>query len=219
MTAAGSQGKFITFEGGEGAGKSTQVRLLARALEAKGLDVVETREPGGSPGAEEIRRLLVSGSVGRWEPLSEALLHYAARREHLAARILPALARGQWVISDRFADSTMAYQGYGQGLDRGLIAELHRLVVGDFAPDLTVILDLPVEQGLRRAGQRDGDDGAETRYERMDRAVHDRLREGFLEIARLAPERCTVIDATGDEAVVHAAVRRCLDARFGLALT
>ncbi len=218
MTAAGSRGKFITFEGGEGAGKSTQVSLLARALEEKGLEVVETREPGGSPGAEEIRALLVSGAVGRWEPMTEALLHYAARREHLAKRVRPALAQGQWVISDRFADSTMAYQGYGQGLDRGLIADLHRLVVGDFAPDLTLILDLPVEQGLRRAARRDGDGGAETRYERMDRAVHERLRAGFLEIARLAPERCAVIDATGDEKAVHGAVRHCLDARFRLGL-
>jgi dTMP kinase len=147
-------GRFITFEGGEGAGKSTHVRLLAEALRAAGLSVVETREPGGSPGAEEIRELLVHGAVARWDPMSEALLHFAARRDHVTRVIAPALAAGDWVLSDRFADSTMAYQGYGHRLGREVIEQLYALAVGDLAPELTVILDLPVEDGLARAGSR-----------------------------------------------------------------
>ncbi|MEM7222364.1 MAG: dTMP kinase [Pseudomonadota bacterium] len=201
------RGKFITFEGGEGSGKSTQVALLAEHLRAQGRSVVETREPGGCPGAEEIRALLVSGDPGRWEPLSEALLHYAARRQHLSEVVWPALEDGSWVISDRFADSTLAYQGYGQGLAHREIETLYRLVVGARGPDLTLILDLPVEQGLARAE-------AVQRYERMDRAFHERLRQGFLEIAQGAPERCRVIDATGDVAQVRDAVRAAVEARW-----
>ena len=165
-------GHFITFEGGEGAGKSTQIKLLAKALRTLGYDVVETREPGGSPGAEQIRTLLVTGEVGRWSPMSEALLHYAARRNHVETTVMPALRAGQWVVSDRFADSTMAYQGYGHGMGRERIEQLHALALGPFKPDLTLILDLPVEAGLRRATA--GHDGAEDRYERMDRAFHER---------------------------------------------
>ena len=192
-------GKFITFEGGEGAGKSTHVARLAERLRAKGHEVTITREPGGTPGAEEIRALLVTGDAGRWTPLAEALLHYAAREDHLARVVRPALARGDWVICDRFADSTMAYQGYGHGLGPEPIDALYRLVVGDSGPDLTLILDLPVEQGLARIGDRDGD---EHRYESMDRGFHERMRRGFLDIAARAPERCVVIDAgSGIEAV------------------
>ncbi len=143
--------KFITFEGGEGAGKSTQIELLAAALARAGISVRTTREPGGSPGAEEIRRLLVTGPPNRWDAMTEALLHFAARRDHLRGVVLPDLEAGHWVLSDRFADSTMAYQGYGHGLGRGAIEALHALVVGDFAPDLTLILDLPVDLGLERA--------------------------------------------------------------------
>jgi dTMP kinase len=207
-----AKGRFITFEGGEGAGKSTQVRLLAAALRAAGREVVETREPGGSPGAEEIRELLVHGAVARWDIVSEALLHSAARREHLVNTVWPALEVGIWVVSDRFADSTMAYQGYGHELGPGPVEALHGLVAGDFQPDLTVILDLPVEQGLGRAGQRaSGGD----RYERMDRQFHERLRKGFLEIARLEPERCVVVDGAGTSEAVHAAVMAILSERLG----
>jgi len=199
----GCRGRFITLEGGEGSGKSTQARRLAAWLEAAVGEVVLTREPGGSPGAEQIRGLLVDGDVTRWDPVSEALLHFAARRDHLVTTILPALSRGAWVLSDRFADSTMAYQGYGHGVDRAALAELYRLCVGDLKPDLTLILDLPVEAGLGRAVRRAG---GEDRYERMDRAFHERLREGFLAIARSEPRRCAVIDASPDEDAVHAAI-------------
>ncbi|HET8727309.1 MAG TPA: dTMP kinase [Alphaproteobacteria bacterium] len=187
-----AQGRFITLEGGEGTGKSTQLRRLAEALTARGLDVVSTREPGGAPGAEEIRRLLVEGATDRWDAMTEALLHVAARRDHLRATVWPALDAGRWVLSDRFADSTVAYQGYGHGLDLNVISRLHDAAIGDFRPDLTLILDLPVEEGLRRAGQRRG---AEMRYERMDVDFHRRLRLGFLEIARTEPRRCAVVDA------------------------
>lgn len=187
------RGRFITLEGGEGAGKSTQIRLLADALRNDGLAVTTTREPGGSPGAERIRTLLVDGATDRWDAVSEALLHFAARRDHLVRTVWPALDRGDWVISDRFADSTMAYQGYGLGLGRALIENLYAQAVGDFRPDLTLILDLPVEQGLARADVRAA---GGTRYERMGVDFHRRLREGFLEIARREPDRCVVVDAT-----------------------
>ena len=207
-------GKLITFEGGEGAGKSTQVMRLAVRLRARGIDPVLTREPGGAPGAEEIRALLVQGSPGRWTPMTEALLHYAARAEHLEQTVRPALNQGRWVISDRFADSTLAYQGYGHGLGRALIEPLHRLVVGGLAPDLTLILDVPVPEGLKRAGTRTGN---ETRYEQMDMGFHERLRQGFLEIAAREPGRCAVIDASKNvdavEAQVWAAVESWLLAK------
>jgi len=197
------RGRFITLEGGEGSGKSTQTRRLASWLRGVVDDVVVTREPGGSPGAEQIRGLLVDGEVERWDPLTEALLHFAARRDHLEATILPALSRGAWVLSDRFADSTTAYQGYGHGVDRAALAELYRLCVGQLKPDLTLILDLPVEVGLQRAADRQA--GGD-RYERMDRGFHERVRLGYLEIALAEPERCIVIDASPDEDAVHAAI-------------
>lgn len=194
------RGRFITFEGGEGAGKSTQVRLLAEALRARGLTVVTTREPGGSPGAEVIRDILVRGDADRWDGLTEALLHYAARRDHLIRTIKPALANGAWVVCDRFNDSTLAYQGYGHGTDRQRLNALYAMVAEGLTPDLTLVLDLPVETGLARAGTRGGD---EDRYERMDGGFHDRLRQGFLEIAQAEPDRCTVIDAALDADTVH----------------
>ena len=205
-------GRFITFEGGEGAGKSTQLRLLADALRGAGIDVLATREPGGSQGAEDIRRLLVEGETGRWDAMTETLLHYAARRDHLVRTVWPALSAVRWVLSDRFADSTEAYQGRGHGLPRHAIEQLYQLVVGAFAPDLTLILDLPVEEGLRRAA---GRGGLEDRYERMGLEFHQRLRQGFLEIAKAQPRRCVVISAAAAAEEVHAAVLRVVRERFG----
>lgn len=187
------RGIFISFEGGEGAGKSTQARALAARLRAEGKTVLLTREPGGAPGAEEIRQLLVTGEPARWTPVTEILLHFAARSDHLARTVRPALERGEWVICDRFVDSTTAYQGYGQGVPLPDIEWLTRFVVGDDAPRLTFILDVPVETGLARAASRAG---AETRYERMDLSFHERLRSAFRAIADHDPARCRVIDAS-----------------------
>ncbi len=207
--------KFITFEGGEGAGKSTQIGLLAAALTAAGIPVQTTREPGGSPGAEQIRELLVTGAGDRWDAMTEALLHFAARREHLRRVVWPNLAAGQWVLSDRFADSTMAYQGYGHGLGRAPIEQLYDLVVGKFAPDLTLILDVPVALGLDRAlARRDGED----RYEGLDGAFHERLRQGFREIAEREPHRCVLIDGSGAVESVQAAIQACVAERLDVAL-
>jgi dTMP kinase len=198
-----TRGRFLTVEGGEGAGKSTQVGLLVAALGRAGIPTLRTREPGGAPGAEDIRKLLVEGEPGRWDAPSEALLMVAARRSHLTATVWPALAQGSWVVSDRFADSTLAYQGSAGGVPRADLEALHRLIAGDFVPDLTLILDLPVDLGLARAAQRAG---AETRFERKDRAFHEKLRQGFLDIAAREPARCVVIDATGDVDAVHQSV-------------
>ena len=210
-----TNGKFITLEGGEGAGKSTQTKLLAQALEGSGIGVLLTREPGGTLAAEEIRNFLVNGPIDRWTPASEALLLFAARLEHMENTIRPALNSDRWVVCDRFADSTMAYQGYGHRLGVDWIANLHRLTLGDFSPDLTIILDIPPEAGLARAGQRsDGED----RYERMDPAFHQRLRDGFLEIARRDPKRCAVVDATQDVNKVHDWIRTLIHRRLGVAV-
>ena len=211
-----TRGRFITLEGGEGAGKSTQIRLLADALAACGKDVVMTREPGGSKGAEEIRALLVSGETGRWGPVTEALLHTAARRDHLERTVWPALDAGSWVICDRFFDSTMAYQGYGLGLGRDLIGTLQITALGDFRPDLTLILDLPVEAGLARANARRG---GEDRYERMNLDFHRRLRDGFLDIARREPDRCAVIDAAHPVETVQAAILDAVTRRLGVTIS
>jgi len=201
-----AQGRFITFEGGEGAGKSTQVRRLAARLGA-GREVVATREPGGSPGAEAIRALLVQGEADRWSPVTETLLMYAARRDHIERVIAPALERGAWVVCDRFADSTRAYQGAAGGTDPALIRTLETAILGAVRPDLTLVLDLPVAEGLSRAGGR-GD--AEGRFESKGAAFHERLRQAFLDIAAAEPERCVVIDATRTpdevEALIWAAV-------------
>jgi len=205
-----TQGRFITFEGGEGAGKSTQLRRLAARL-APGREVVATREPGGSPGAESIRDLLVNGAADRWSPVTETLLMYAARRDHVERVITPALARGAWVVCDRFADSTRAYQGAAGGTDPLLISSLETYVLAGVRPDLTLILDLPTEAGLARAGGR-GD--AESRFESKGVAFHERLRAAFLDIARAEPDRCAVIDAAQDEDTVAAAVWEAVGARL-----
>ncbi|MDX2224512.1 MAG: dTMP kinase [Rhodospirillaceae bacterium] len=206
-------GFFITLEGGEGGGKSTQAKLLGQALQRHGRAVTLTREPGGSPGAEAIRALLVRGDANRWDGLTEALLHYAARRDHVECTVRPALAAGRVVISDRFADSTTAYQGYGHGLDLPAIASLHRLALGDFMPNLTFILDLTVEKGLLRAAQRGGNDN---RYETMGRDFHERLRQGFLAIAARDPARCVVVDADRSVEDIHRDLWTVVDKRLRL---
>jgi len=212
MTDHRPRGRFITLEGGEGAGKSTQIRRLADWLRSRGKGVVATREPGGAPGAEAIRTLLVTGATGRWQPVTEAMLHYAARHEHVATTILPALERGDWVLCDRFADSTVAYQGYGLGVDVAVLRDLHRLAVGPLTPDLTLVLDIPPAQGLGRTRLRPGD---EDRYERMDAGFHERLRLGFLDIAAAEPDRCAVIDATADADTVWRSIRSKVAERLG----
>jgi dTMP kinase len=209
------RGRFITLEGGEGAGKSTQARLLSAALEERGLETLTTREPGGAPGAEAIRGLLLDGEVGRWEPLTEAILHNAARHEHVVRTIAPALAGGCWVICDRFADSTVAYQGRGQGVADETLATLQRLAAGELVPDLTLVLDLPASAGQARIALRaEGEGRAANRYERMDVAFHERLRAGFQEIAAHEPGRCALIDASPDIAAVHDAIRRAVRERL-----
>ncbi len=209
-----TRGRLITLEGGEGCGKSTQARRLAQALRDRGHPVLLTREPGGAPGAEAIRALLVEGEPQRWDALTECLLHVAARRDHVERTVGPALERGDWVVSDRFSDSTMAYQGYGQRLGPDPVAALHRLALGTLRPDVTLILDLPAAEGLHRATRRPG---SESRYERMDPRFHERVRAGFLEIARREPERCAVIDAGPAEDTVAAAVLATLMDRIGSA--
>lgn len=188
----GRRGRFVSFEGGEGAGKSTQIRLLAERLRTSGQTVVMTREPGGSVGAEEIRNLIVTGDPQRWDATTEALLISAARRAHVTATIAPALAQGHWVLTDRFTDSTLAYQGYGHGLPLDMLRGLAAIATGGLAPDLTLILDLPVEIGLGRALARRG---SETRFEQLDQSFHQRLRGGFRQIAEQEPTRCRLIDA------------------------
>ena len=186
------RGKLISFEGGEGTGKSTQTRLLKAALEARGKRLVLTREPGGSPGAEQIRRLVVEGEPQRWTPLSETLLFIAARVDHVARLIEPALARGDWVVSDRFSDSTYVYQGVARGLGVEKVRRLHEAALGSFTPDLTIILDLDPAEGLTRAGGRG--QGHENRFERFDADFHRKLRAAFHDIARAEPKRCVLID-------------------------
>jgi dTMP kinase len=196
------RGRFITFEGGEGTGKSTQARILAERLAPIVGEVVQTREPGGSPGAEHLRSLLLQGDAERWSPVSETLLMYAARADHLERLIRPSLERGAWVVCDRFYDSTWAYQGAGGGVSVRLLESLQRHVVGDDKPGLTLILDLPVDQGLARAQGRNMFD----RFEAMDRAFHEKLRQGFMEIAQANPDRCVVVDASGDVQTVAGAI-------------
>ena len=205
-----SRGIFITLEGGEGTGKSTQTRRLVDRLRAEGRGVVQTREPGGSTGAEVIRNLVVAGDAERWSPRTETLLMYAARSDHLERTIRPALDAGDWVVCDRFADSSRAYQGAGGGVSPDFIEKLDAGIVGDDQPDLTLVFDLPVEVGLERAF---GRGLFETRFESKGVAFHTRLREGFLEIVRDHPERCVLIDADGTEDEIEARVWAAVQAR------
>jgi dTMP kinase len=186
---------------------------LVPALLRAGVQAIATREPGDAVGANEIRQLLLNGAPERWDAVSEALLMVAARRCHLVETVWPALDSGQWVVCDRFADSTTAYQGYGGGVPLEALAALHRLIASDFRPDLTLILDVPVELGLSRAAQRKT---GESRFESKGNAFHERVRHGFLDIAKGEPARCVVIDASRDAATVDAAIKAAIHERLGL---
>ena len=205
-----TRGRFITLEGGDGAGKTLQAARLRDALEARGIEAEQTREPGGTIGADDIRDLLLSAPVKHWEPLAEAMLHAAARRDHLILVIEPALEQGLWVISDRFVDSMIVYQGYGQGADLDVLERISTLSLGGFEPDLTLVLDIPVAEGLRRAEVRAGSN----RYERMGSEFHERVREGFLARASAEPERFAVVDATADPDTVSREILGIVAARL-----
>jgi len=198
---AAETGRFITFEGGEGSGKSTQAGILANRLTRAGRKVLATREPGGSPAAEEIREALLSGRVWQFGPFAEALLFSVARADHIEHGIAQALVEGKWVVCDRFFDSTRAYQGATAGVPKGLINALERLTVGNLLPDITFILDIPPEQGLARAAERRSG-SAPDRFESQELLLHKRVQRAFLDIAEEDPERCVVIDASQPEAMV-----------------
>jgi len=212
---ARTRGRFITFEGGEGAGKSTQVRRLSERLNALGIDVVATREPGGSPGAEIVRHLLLSGAAKPLGPLAEAALFAAARADHLDVTIRPSLDRGSWVISDRFSDSTRVYQGALGNVDPKLIAALESVTVGETKPDLTVVLDVPADEGLARATARSG--AAADRFESESLNFHRHLRDAFRDLALREPERCVLIDGRQDPDAVAEAIWQAVSSRLSLA--
>jgi dTMP kinase len=211
------RGKFITFEGGEGSGKSTHIKLLAQRLEAAKLRAIVTREPGGSPGAEIIRHLVLSGMGKLLGPEAETLLFAAARDDHVRTVIEPALTQGTWVLCDRFSDSTRVYQGRLGNVPSGVLNAMQRVTIGDLKPDLTIILDVPVEIGLKRAAARRGN-GAPDRFEAEDIQFHQDLRDAFRQIAAEDPQRCVLIDATASQDVVAAQVWTALrDHLFAMA--
>ncbi len=208
------RGSFITLEGGEGAGKSTQARIIVEKLKALQIDALATREPGGSPGAEALREILLSGQLKHLGPKAEAILFSAARIDHIDVLIEPALARGAWVVSDRFLDSTRAYQGALGKLDPGFLTALERVTLGSLLPDLTLILDLPAETGLFRARARRGGEAAADRFEAEDLDFHRALRTAFRAIAQAEPERCVIIDALRSEAEVTEAIWAAISERL-----
>ena len=209
------KGRFITFEGGEGAGKSTQIARLLNRLKDEGVEAIATREPGGSPKAERIRESVLSGAARSFGPFAEAILFSAARIDHLRETIRPALARGAFVLCDRFADSTRAYQGALGQLDPGLMRALEWATIGHTRPDLTLILDLPAEVGLARAAERRRGAGkGADRYEGEGRGFHERLRDAFLAIARDEPERCMIIDASREPDLVAGDIWRAVADRL-----
>ena len=207
---------FISVEGGEGCGKSTQLRLLGRALQEQAIPHVMTREPGGEPGAEAIRELVVQGEADRWEGMAETLLFLAARYQHVVRVIMPAIEAGKWVVCDRFHDSTRVYQGIGKEISDASYMALHQEIFGDkMVPDLTILLDLPPEVGLRRTLSRTHD---ETRFESMDISFHEKVRAGFLALAEQEPERIRVIDASGTVDQTHQAIIETLNINPGVFL-
>ncbi len=210
-----THGVFITLEGCEGSGKSTQIRKLVEGLRESGIDVVKTREPGGTPSAELIRQLVVSGDVDRWDAISELLMMCAARNEHVQQLIKPALQAGKWVVCDRFIDSTVAYQGYAGNVNLKVIEALNALVLHDLKPDVTFMLDLPPEEGLERTLRRSN---AENRFESKGLEFHQKLYEGFKTIAEQESERCVIIDATQSINAVQVAMRNVIAERFDITL-
>ena len=205
-------GKFISFEGGEGAGKSTQTNLLAASLGKRGIDVVLTREPGGSPGAEEIRKLLVEGEPERWTPLAETLLFLAARSDHVERLISPSLKENKWVVCDRFSASTLVYQGIARGVGIETVRALQDAIPGMIYPDLTIILDVDPEVGLKRADTRDKD--LENRFEKFDASFHDTLRQSFRRLAEDAESNCIMVDGGRSPELVASDVWRIVEERF-----
>jgi dTMP kinase len=208
-----SDGRFITFEGGEGVGKTTQIRRLAQALNASGIETVLTREPGGSPGAEVLREVLLSGGAKPFGPFAETILFSAARIDHLETKIRPALERGAWVLCDRFLDSTRAYQGVLGQVEPGLIRTVERIVVGATMPDLTIILDLPAREGLARARARSGQ---VDRFESEGLVFHERVRHAFQALAAAEPERCVLVDAMRPADAIAAEIFEVVRTRLGL---
>lgn len=210
-------GKFISLEGGEGTGKTTQIERLKKHLTSAGFDVLITREPGGTPVAEAVREIILRGDPESMDAKSEAMLLFAARRNHMEQVIKPSLEAGKWVISDRFADSTMAYQGFAGGVGENDINALYKWALGDFAPDLTLIFDIPVEIGLSRAGVRmAGEENAEDRFERMGNEFHNTMRQAYLDIAKSDPNRCEVIDVNSTIDDVEARIWKVIKSRFDL---
>lgn len=208
------RGVFISFEGGEGSGKSTQLKLLVEALSQHGLTMIQTREPGGTPEAEQLRNMILIGSADRWDATEELMLFSTARRNHTRNLIRPALERGEWVLSDRYLDSTTVYQGHGRGYDMARINTLHELATDGLRPDLTLIFDIDPAIGVTRSIARRGN--TEVRFENLDTAFHGRVREGYLEIAKAEPQRCAVIDANGSIEEVRQRVWLAVEKRFSL---
>jgi len=202
--------RFITLEGGEGAGKSTQIKLLSEQLSRRRIKHITTREPGGAPGAESIRELLMAGGCDRWDPVTELLLMFAARREHCRKIVWPALENGQWVLCDRFIDSSMAYQGYAHGVGRAAVEQIQAVTLHHFVPDLTIILDMPIDTGLERVRMR----GTGNRFDQLDHEFHRAVREGFLDIARREPDRCVVIDADAAPDAVAETIWQVIEQKF-----
>lgn len=215
MSLTPAQAGLIVIDGVDGAGKGVQSRTLLAAMQASGLEVILTREPGGSPGAEEIRNLLVAGDVNKWDAMTELLLMNAARRSHLTETIWPALAENKWVISDRFVDSSRAFQGIAGKLGLALVNEIHTMVAGEFSPKLTLILDLDPKLSLARAEQRGS---GEDRFEKKGLAYQQQVREGFIMLAQQSPSTHVLINADQSITAVSAEIFACLEARLGLSL-
>jgi len=210
-----TRGQFITFEGGEGAGKTTQAKMLCEALENAGVETLLTREPGGTFGAESIRKLVLEGTQDRWSGMTELLLMYAARLDHVEKLIKPALARGVWVVSDRFADSSLAYQGYARGLGAEKVRSVHEVVMDGFGPDLTILFDIDPIMAMKRVETRVQADGEDlSRFDAEDIEFHKTLRKAFLEIAEAEPERVFTIDADGSRSGVHTRILYALTQKY-----